>query len=100
MIEKLPANIYCDLVESLGCIFFLQVSWLLAWLVLDEKRIRDNKNGLLPCIIHQTEAGTTASDVAEQEKSATNKNYQCMLKVQNIVIQTRIKVTGSDMHQM
>jgi len=85
---------------GLGCIFFLQVSWLLAWLVLDEKRIRDNKNGLLPCIIHQTEAGTTASDVPEQEKSATNKNYQCMLKVQNIVIQTRIKVTGSDMHQM
>ena len=85
---------------GLGCIFFLQVSWLLAWLVLDEKRIQDNKNGLLPCIIHQTQDDNIARTATDPEKSATNKNYQCVLKLQNIVIQTRIKVTGSDMHQM
>ena len=86
---------------GLGCIFFLQVSWLLAWLVLDEKRIRDSKNGLLPCIIHQTqEADSPISTVPEQEKSAVSKNYQCMLKLRNIVIETSIKVTGSDMHQV
>ena len=71
---------------GLGCIFFLQVSWLLAWLVLDEKRIRENKNGLLPCIVprkilgivHQTQAETSADSVTESEKSANNRNYQCM----------------------
>ena len=85
---------------GLGCIFFLQVSWLLAWLVLDEKRIRDSKNGLLPCIIHQTQADSPTNTVPEQEKSAVSKNYQCMLKLRNIVIETSIKVTGSDMHQV
>ena len=63
---------------GLGCIFFLQVSWLLAWLVLDEKRIRENKNGLLPCIIHQTPADGSADSVPEPGKLTTNKNYQCM----------------------
>ena len=39
---------------GLGCIFLLQCSWFVAWLVLDERRIRANKNGFLPCCVtHQ-----------------------------------------------
>ena len=35
---------------ALGCIYILQVSWFVAWLVLDEKRIISNRNGIIPCI--------------------------------------------------
>ena len=38
---------------ALGCIYVLQVSWFVAWLVLDEKRIINNRNGLVPCITHR-----------------------------------------------
>ena len=42
---------------ALGCIYVLQVSWFVAWLVVDEKRILSNRNGLLPCIIHHKPRG-------------------------------------------
>ena len=86
---------------GLGCIFLLQVSWLLAWLVLDEKRIRNQENGLLPCIIHhKTRVESINNSTPEPEKTAISKTYQCALKLKNIVIQTKIKVIGSDMHEM
>ena len=31
-------------------IFVLQVSWTVAWLVIDERRIEENKHGIFPCI--------------------------------------------------
>ena len=37
---------------ALGCIYILQVSWFVAWLVLDEKRILSSRNGILPCLSH------------------------------------------------
>merc|ERR1719278_571900 len=38
---------------ALGCIYILQVSWFVAWLVLDEKRIQAGRDGVFPCIIHK-----------------------------------------------
>jgi len=38
---------------ALGCIYLLQVSWFVAWLVLDEKRIQSGRDGLFPCIVHK-----------------------------------------------
>ena len=38
---------------ALGCIYVLQVSWFVAWMVLDEKRIQSGRDGLVPCIIHK-----------------------------------------------
>ena len=38
---------------ALGCIYILQVSWFVSWLVLDEKRIASGRDGLFPCIIHK-----------------------------------------------
>ena len=31
-------------------IFVLQVSWTVAWLVVDQRRIESNKHGIFPCI--------------------------------------------------
>jgi len=38
---------------GLGAIFLLQVSWFVAWMSLDERRIASGRDGLLPCIIHK-----------------------------------------------
>merc|ERR1719270_2752507 len=38
---------------ALGCIYILQVSWFVAWMVLDEKRIQSGRDGVFPCIIHK-----------------------------------------------
>ena len=66
---------------GLACIFLLQISWFVAWLVLDERRIRENRNGILPCCIthqHQADinpARTTPAiteDIREHNKSHHN----------------------------
>jgi len=38
---------------GLGAIFLLQVSWFVAWMSLDERRITFGRDGLLPCIVHK-----------------------------------------------
>ena len=38
---------------GLGSIYLLQISWFVAWMSLDEKRISAGGDGLLPCIVHQ-----------------------------------------------
>ena len=35
---------------SLGAIYLLQMTWFVAWMYLDEKRIQSQRNGLLPCL--------------------------------------------------
>ena len=67
---------------GLACIFLLQISWFVAWLVLDERRIRDNKNGILPCCITHQQADNkrTRNDNKENENtrklSVKNTNEQ------------------------
>ena len=34
----------------IGFIFVLHVSWTVAWLALDQRRIEMNKHGIFPCI--------------------------------------------------
>ena len=36
-------------------VFIVQVSWFVAWLVLDEKRISSNRNGFFPCMTHSSQ---------------------------------------------
>ena len=35
---------------GLGSIYLLQISWFVAWMSLDERRIAAGRNGLIPCI--------------------------------------------------
>lgn len=39
---------------ALGAIYLLQITWFVAWMSLDEKRIATDRNGCLPCIVHKT----------------------------------------------
>merc|ERR1719402_665033 len=38
---------------ALASIFLLQVSWFVAWMSLDERRIESGRDGIIPCIIHK-----------------------------------------------
>ena len=38
---------------AVAAIYVFQISWFVAWMVLDEKRIRQNRNGLFPFIVHK-----------------------------------------------
>jgi len=38
---------------GLGSIYLFQVSWFVAWMTLDEERIRSGRDGLIPCVVHR-----------------------------------------------
>ena len=63
---------------GLGCIFVLQVTWLLAWLVLDERRILASRSGLLPCLRHQAShrLRSTSSYMAARRQRARSAGTQ------------------------
>ena len=42
----------------LGSIYLLMVTWFVAWLTLDERRVENGRNGLIPCITHQKHQNT------------------------------------------
>ena len=56
---------------GLGSIYLLMVSWFVAWLTLDEKRIEARKDGILPCITHTTFSPGTSSMGSMAEKMRT-----------------------------
>jgi len=62
---------------GLGCIFLLQCSWFLAWLVLDERRIRGRRNGILPCCFsHQNvENNPTKPSLSQPTVSVISQNH-------------------------
>ena len=37
---------------ALASIYVFQLTWFAAWLVIDERRKQNNRNGLIPCIVH------------------------------------------------
>ena len=49
---------------ALGSIYLLQITWFVAWMSLDEKRIAVGRNGCLPCIVPKI-----------LDKSATRKEH-------------------------
>jgi len=50
---------------ALAAIYLLQISWFVAFLALDEKRIKSGRDGLIPCLVHKnhTPAGCSSVDL-------------------------------------
>ena len=84
---------------GLACIFFLQISWLLAWLVLDERRIRNNQNGLLPCIVHQITSNVENKNTNAESEINTSKNVKLM-KLNCIFFQFKQKVSSYGINEV
>ena len=71
---------------ALGAIYILQVSWFVAWLVLDEKRILSGRDGLFPCIVHKD---FEASECSKKDRAESFvKSYLKLLssRIYQIVI--------------
>jgi Niemann-Pick C1 protein len=38
---------------AIGTIYIFQSSWFIAWMILDQRRIDEKRDGLIPCIVHE-----------------------------------------------
>ena len=38
---------------GIAAVYLLQVSWFVAWMSIDQKRIESGRNGIIPCIVHK-----------------------------------------------
>ena len=93
---------------GLACIFLLQISWFVAWLVLDERRIRANKNGILPCCIthqhHQQADSKTDNNQSRPNIAITegshNKNHQNDIKQNKNTRKLSLKITETLVKQL
>ena len=56
---------------GLASIYLLMVSWFVAWLTLDQKRIEAGQDGILPCITHtaSSQSETSLSSWSEKVKA-------------------------------
>ena len=43
----------------LGSIYLLMLTWFVACLTLDQRRVEQRRNGLIPCIVHKSKDDTT-----------------------------------------
>ena len=59
---------------GLGSIYLLQVSWFVPWMSLDEDRVAEGRDGLIPCIVHKTSQGSD-----KKENSLVMKGYATLL---------------------
>ena len=48
---------------GIAAIYFLQLSWFVAWMVIDQKRIEENRVSVLPCIQVNREKTLKSDDV-------------------------------------
>ncbi len=39
---------------AMAVVYLLQITWFVAWATLDEKRIREKRDGILPCLTLET----------------------------------------------
>ena len=83
---------------GLACIFFLQVSWLVAWLVLDERRIRSCQNGFLPCIVHVKE-NPENNNVLKEEEEEKEKSVK-VAKIAFIFKQMKERIVESNLSEV
>lgn len=60
-------------------IFVLQVSWTVAWLVLDQRRIEADKHGIFPCITIP-ESETEESTKISQQGDKLIQSYSNLFK--------------------
>ena len=58
---------------GIAAVYLLQVSWFVAWLRIDQKRIDSQRNGVLPCIVHKgKENHSDIQDLNDQRLSWKN----------------------------
>ena len=77
-------------VFSIASIFLLQTSWFLAWMTLDQKRMRDKRDGFFPCIVHKnwTPSAWSQRDYGKLMMSTFSKIFKFRLFQALVMIAT------------
>ena len=64
---------------ALGAIFLLQVTWFIAWMTLDERRVAAKRNGVLPCITHTEDGKGISCSPHKKRIFSLSSLYQLLL---------------------
>jgi len=85
---------------SLGSIYLLQITWFVAWMYLDEKRILAGRSGLLPCIAITNHKPSSCSQVNHEKliitkyaKLLSYKSFKIAVLIVTLIF-TSIGISG------
>jgi len=78
---------------AIAAIYLFQISWFVAWMVLDEQRIEQRRNGIVPFIIHKdwepqvwTQVDITAKAMSSASRLFKSVLFQAFIIVLAMVI--------------
>ena len=90
ILQVLPALksfcIYCGV--GILFVYFLQATWFVAWMALDQRRIEAQKCGLVPCV--KSESRCLENSSCNQQKSWLQKLFS--FYGQSVIVRTPFKV--------
>ena len=53
---------------GIGAIYFLMITWFLAWMTIDQKRMEDKRNAFAPCVKYEEWQPNEASQKGYMKK--------------------------------
>ena len=71
---------------ALGAIFLLQVTWFIAWMTLDERRVASKRDGVLPCINHTEEDKGISCSPQKKSSFSLSSVYQRLLSSKMLMV--------------
>ena len=71
----------------------------MAWLVLDERRIKNNQNGLLPCIVHEITSDPENNNTTAENEISNNKNVK-IVKLNCVFSQLKQQIQSYDINEV
>ena len=79
---------------ALGAIFLLQVTWFIAWMTLDERRVAAKRNGVLPCITHTEDGKGISCSPHKKRIFSLSSLYQLLLSSKVLMVFTCLLTAG------
>ena len=79
---------------ALGAIFLLQVTWFIAWMTLDERRVAAKRNGVLPCITHTEDIKGSSCSPQKKRSFSLSSIYQLLLSSKVLMVFTCLLTAG------
>ena len=79
---------------GLGSIYLLQVSWFVAWMSLDEARVMEGRDGVIPCIVHKKHKTSDQTENSLVTKCYSKLLSSLILKVMTVTATAGFLVLG------
>ena len=79
---------------ALAAIFLLQVTWFIAWMSLDERRVAARRDGVLPCITHPEGSKGVSCSPRKKGGFSVASMYQVLLSSKVLMVLTCLLTGG------